>query len=231
MDGHVEHMEVMQMAYHSTEYAVQQGATTIYSFLKEEKNPRRQHQWSPRKTSGDTHKDNALEPRLEPCHRVFLNHSMLRADSRLLNLPLRNAVPRAAHNDVKVHAEDTNRGIVSRTEVNMLLNSKSKVARLGKVASTELVLLHFKTALKNLFSFGPTNRDVDGNLFVAPDTELADGVAGLGGHWRLARELFEDFGRSRQTVTRLPNGYILERAGKKTNLCQDAMKGNVGRTY
>lgn len=133
---------------------------------------------------------------------------MLSADSRPLNLPLRNAVPRAAHNDVKVHAKDTNRWIVSRTKVNVLLNPKTKVARLGEVAPTELVLLHFKTALKNLLSFRPTNRDVNGNLFVAPDTELANGVTGLGGHWRLACELFEDFGCSRQTITRLSDRYV-----------------------
>jgi hypothetical protein len=130
------------------------------------------------------------------------------ADSRPLNLPLRNAVPRAAHNDVKVHAEDTDPGIVSRAEVNMLLNPKTKVARLGKVAPTELVLLHFKAALEDLLSFRPTDRDVDGNLFVAPDTELADGVTGLGGHWRLACELFQDFGGSRQTITRLSDRYV-----------------------
>jgi hypothetical protein len=140
---------------------------------------------------------------------------MLMADSCPLNLPLRNAVPRAAHNDVKVHAKDTNRGIISCTQVNMLLNPKTKVARLGEVAPAELVFLHLETALKNFLGFRPTNRDMDGNLFVAPDTELADSVAGLGSHWCLARELLEDFGCSRQTVTRLSDRYVCGRGGQR----------------
>jgi len=133
---------------------------------------------------------------------------MLMADPCLLNLSLRNAIPRATHNNVKVHAKDTNRGIVSCTEVNVLLNPKTKVARLGKVAPTEFVLLHLETTLENFLGFRPTDRDMDGNLFVAPNSELADGVAGLGCHWCLARELFEDFGCSGQTITGLANGYV-----------------------
>ena len=150
---------------------------------------------------------------------------MLMADSRLLNLPLRNAVPRAAHNDVKVHAKDTNPGVVSCTKVNVLLNPKTKVARLRKVASTELVLLHLEATLENLLRFRPTNRDVNGNLFVAPDTELTDSVTGLGGHWCLASELFEDFGRSRQTVTGLSNGYVCGKGGQEGEF----MSGQDGR--
>ena len=148
---------------------------------------------------------------------------MLMADSRLLNLPLRNTVPRAAHNDVKVHAKDTDRGVVSRTEVNMLLDPKTEVARLGEVTPTELVLLHFKTALENLLSLRPTNRDVDRNLFVASDTELADGVTGLGGHWCLACELFEDFGCSRQTITRLSNRYVCGKCKQRRRICVRAV--------
>jgi hypothetical protein len=60
---------------------------------------------------------------------------------------------------------------------------------------------------------------VDGNLFVAPDTELADGVAGLGGHWRLARELFEDFGCSRQTITRLSDRYVCGKGEQRRRIC------------
>ena len=153
------------------------------------------------------------------------------ADSCLLNLPLRNAVPRAAHNNVKVHAKDTNSGIISCTKINVLLNPKPKVACFGKVASMELVLFHLETALENLLRFGPTNCDMNGNFLVAPDTELTDGVAGLGGHGCLASELFEDFGRSRQTVTGLPNGYVCGRAGQKAKLDQDWKEGNVGRTH
>ena len=112
---------------------------------------------------------------------------MLGTNPRLLNLPLRHPRPWSAHDDVKVHTEDTNRGVVSCTKVNMLLNTESEVAGLGKVAPTELVLLHFETAFEDLLSFWPTNGDVHGNLLVAPDTELTDGVTCLGRHGCLAR--------------------------------------------
>ena len=133
---------------------------------------------------------------------------MLRADSCPLNLPLRHPGTRAAHDGIKVHAKDTNRGVVPRPEVDMLLNPKPKVARLGKVAPTKLVLLHLEAALEDLLGLGPANRDVHGDLLVAPDAELAHGVARLGRDRRLARQLFEDFGGSRQTVARLSDGYV-----------------------
>ena len=133
---------------------------------------------------------------------------MLNADPRPLNLPFCHASPRAAHDGIKIHAKDTNRGVVSRTKVDMLLNSKAKVARLGKVAPTKLILLHLETTLEDLLSFRPTNCDVHGNFLVTPDTELTDGVARFGRDWCLACQLFENFGGSRQTITRLANGYV-----------------------
>jgi hypothetical protein len=164
--------------------------------------------WSPTNRGGWTHKDDTLKSRLEPCHRIILNHPVIGADSRPLYLPLRHPGPRAVHDGIEVHAKDSNRGVVSRSEIDVLLNPKTKVARLGKIAPVELVLLHLETALEDLLSFGSANRDVRGDLLVAPDAELADGVAGLGRDRCLTGQLFEDFGGSRQTVTRLSNGYV-----------------------
>lgn len=138
---------------------------------------------------------------------------MVNADPRLLNLPFRHARPRAAHDGIEVHAKDTNRGVVPRTKVDMLLNPKAKVARLGKVAPTKLVLLHLETALEDLLSFRPTNCDVHGDFLVTPDTECTDGVARFGRDRCLACQLFENFGGSRQTVTRLADGYVCGNRG------------------
>ena len=41
---------------------------------------------------------------------------------------------------------------------------------------------------------------MDGDFFVAADTECADGVAGFGGDGGLAGELFEDFGGAGETI-------------------------------
>ena len=129
-------------------------------------------------------------------------------DPRLLNLTLCHAVPRAAHYDVKVHAKNTDCGVVSRTEVDVLLDPETKVARLGKVAPTKLVLLHLESSLENFLSFRPTDRDVHGDLLVATDTELADCVTSLGRHGCLTSQLLEDFGSSCETITRLSNGDV-----------------------
>jgi hypothetical protein len=58
----------------------------------------------------------------------------------------------------------------------MLLNPKTKVARLRKVAPVELVLLHLETALEDLLGFRPANRGVRGDLLVMPGSEPTDGV-------------------------------------------------------
>ena len=44
---------------------------------------------------------------------------------------------------------------------------------------------------------------MDSNLLVTTDTECTDGVAGFRGNGCLAGELFEDFGCTGETITRL----------------------------
>ena len=158
--------------------------------------------------NSETHKDDTLKPGLVPCHRVLFRNSVLVSDCRPFNLTLCHAVPGSAHDDVKVHAKDTDCGVVSRTEVDVLLDPETKVARRGKILSTKLVLLHLEATLEDFLGFGPTDRDVHGDLLIATDTELADSIAGLGRHGCLTGQLLEDFGSSCQTVTRLSDGYI-----------------------
>jgi hypothetical protein len=90
-----------------------------------------------------------IEPLLEPCHRVLLLDVALEADAFLLP-PSGDTGPRTIHHDVEVHTEDTNAGVVSCTEINVLLHAEAKVAGLGEVSVTELVLLDLETTLKNL---------------------------------------------------------------------------------
>lgn len=80
-----------------------------------------------------TYKDNTVEALLEPCHCILLLHFMLETNARLLRLPLRYSSTGAAHDDVKVHTEDTDVGVVPRTEIDVLLNAEAKVTRLREV--------------------------------------------------------------------------------------------------
>ena len=97
-----------------------------------------------------THKDNTIKALLKPCHRILLLHLMLESNASLLCLPLRHTTTRATHDDVEVHTENTDVGVVTRTQIDVLLDAKAEVARLGEVLATELVLLHLQPTLKNL---------------------------------------------------------------------------------
>lgn len=90
-----------------------------------------------------------------------------------------DALARAGHTDVKVHAVDTDRWVVLDTQVNVLVDTESEVAGLGEVALAELVLLDLEATLENLLGLWSADGDVDGDLFVTTDTKGTDGVAGL----------------------------------------------------
>lgn len=90
----------------------------------------------------------------------------------------------------------------------MLADTETEVARGAEVALPELVLLDLEATLENLLGLGTTDGNVDGNLFVPPDTEGSDGVAGLGVDGSLTAQLLEHLGRTRQSVTRLANGDV-----------------------
>jgi hypothetical protein len=161
---------------------------------------------------------------------------MLEPDPRLLLLPPRHARSRAAHDDVEVHAEDTDGGVIPRAEVDMLLDAKPKVARLAKVLAPQFVLLHFEPALEDLLRLGAPDRDVHRNLFVAPDAKVADGVPSFRRHGCLPRELFEDFGGSGESVAGLSYGDVYKRSsgegtiefGRKEATEREARKSTYG---
>ena len=144
--------------------------------------------------------------------------------------PLRNTVPWPAHDDVEIHAEDTNARVVPGTEIDVLLDTEAKVAGLGEVAAAELVLLDLQAALEDLLGLGAADGDVHGDLFVATDAERAHGVARLGGHGRLTRELLEDFRGSRQAITGLANGDVCVTGGDFSERGRRAARSLWGRT-
>jgi len=83
------------------------------------------------------------------------------------------------HDDVEVHAVDTDRRVVLDTQVDVLGDTETEVAGGGEVALAELVLLDLEATLEDLLGLGATDGDVDGDLLVTADTEGTDGVAGL----------------------------------------------------
>ena len=164
-----------------------------------------------------THKDDTVEALLEPGHRVLLLHPVTRANACLLLLPPCYPCTGSAHDDVEVHAEDTDVGVVAGTEIDVLLDTETEVAGLGEVLAAELVLLDLEAALEDLLRLRAADGDVRRDLFVAPDAERAHGVARFRGDGGLARQLLEHLGRPRQSVTGLADRDVwLKRFESKT---------------
>ena len=126
-----------------------------------------------------THQDDTIETLLEPAHRVLLLDTVLEAHPRLLLLPPRYTRTRTAHDDVEVHTEDTDTGVVPGTKIDVLLDTETEVAGLGEVLAAQLVLLDLQPTLQNFFGLGATDGNVHSDLLVTTDTEGTDSVAGL----------------------------------------------------
>jgi hypothetical protein len=90
----------------------------------------------------------------------------------------------------------------------VLSDTETEVAGVGEVPSAELVLLDLERTLNDLLGLGAADRDVAGDLLVTADAEAAERVAGLRRHGRLARELLEHLGGTRESVTRLADGDV-----------------------
>ena len=117
---------------------------------------------------------------LEPLHGLLASHLVRVTKSASLGLSLRHATTGASQLHVEIHTEDTGVGVVLDTQINVLLNTETEVARVGEVLLHQLVLLHLQTALQNLQSLLATNGRMDGDLLVTTDGEGTDGETSYG---------------------------------------------------
>jgi len=152
--------------------------------------------------------DNAVEARLEPLDGLVALDLVAGTDGALAAAAAGDALTRAGHAAVEVHAVDTDRGVVLDAEIDVLSDTEAEVASLGEVALAELVLLDLKATLENLLSLGATDSDVDGDLLVTADTESTDSVAGLAVDGGLTAQLLEHLGGTSKSITRLANGDV-----------------------
>ena len=133
---------------------------------------------------------------------------MLEADTGMLGPPLSHTPSWSSHHDVEVHTKDTDTGVISSAEIDMFLDTKSKVSRLREVPLSEFVLLDLQATLEDFLGLGATDGDVDGNLFVTTDAERSDGVPGFRCNGCLTGELFQYLGGSGQPITRFTDGDV-----------------------
>lgn len=69
-----------------------------------------------------------------------------------------DALTRAGHAAVEVHAVDTNGRIVLDAEIDVLADTEAEVASLGEVALAQLVLLDLEATLDDLLSLEGVRR-------------------------------------------------------------------------
>lgn len=123
--------------------------------------------------------DDGVEALLEPADGVVAGDAVGGADAALGAAAADDALTRAGHAAVEVHAVNTDTRVVLDAEIDVLADSEAEVAGLAEVALAQLVLLDLEATLENLLGLGATDGDVDGDLFVTADTKSTDGVAGL----------------------------------------------------
>lgn len=165
--------------------------------------------------------NNAVETLLEPRDGLLGADLVGSTDTADLLLAAGDTHTGAAHDDVEVHTEDTDSGVVLDTEVDVLVDTEAEVAGLREVTAAELVLLDLEGALKDLLGLGAADGDVDSDLLVTTDRERTDGVASLRGDGGLTSELLEHLGGTSKTVTRLSDG----------DVCTESAEGShPGRT-
>lgn len=79
---------------------------------------------------------------LEPLHGVLLSQSMLEANLSLLAAAVGNIESWPAEDDVEVQTIDTNARVVLDSQVNVFLNTETKVAGGWEVVSSQFIFPH-----------------------------------------------------------------------------------------
>lgn len=145
---------------------------------------------------------------------------MLLADAATLVLANGDPATGSRQDDVEVHAVNTDRRVVLNTEIDVLLDTETEVARVGEVLRLNLVVLNAKAEIDELLSLLTANSDVRRDLLITTNGERSDSVTSCErirgrlqntynrSHWLtlgedglLVSELLQHRRSTRQTVT------------------------------
>jgi len=73
-------------------------------------------------------KDDVVVCVFEPLYRVLLLYSVVGANGALCSSSDRDSLSGSGHDDVEVHTVNTDGGVVFETEINVLIDTESKVS-------------------------------------------------------------------------------------------------------
>jgi len=153
-------------------------------------------------------KDGAAELLDEPLLGLLLGDLLELANTGRLLAALGNSVAGALEHDVEVHTENTSVGIVLDAEIDVLVNTETKVAVIGEVSLAEFEFLNLEATLDELLSLVAADGDVDGDLLVSLYGESSDSVAGTGLDGLLVGEILEYLGGLGQLIARLTSAQV-----------------------
>jgi hypothetical protein len=157
---------------------------------------------------GSLVQDDTLKLVLEPLDGVFLGDLVVDSNTSCADLSLGNAGSRSVQADEKVHSVDTSGRIVLDTQIDVLVDSETKVSGLGEVSLKQFVLLDLEAALNNLKRLFSAYGDVHTDLFVTTNAKGTKRVAGFAVDGLLAGQLFQHTSSSRQTISRFSDAAI-----------------------
>ena len=96
---------------------------------------------------------------------------MLCPNLALSSLAICYTVPWSTQHYIKVHTIDADARVVLDAQVNVLLNTKPKVASVREIVLVQLVLSHLQPFLKDLLCLCSTHSAVNSNLFIAANSK------------------------------------------------------------
>lgn len=133
--------------------------------------------------------ENSVVILLEPFHSVFLVELMRVSDFSFFDLLVHDSLSWSFENDVEVHSVDSSAWVVSKSEIDVLLDTKSEVSILRETALFELVLLDSKSSFEQIFGFVSSDGDVGGDFLSSSDGKGSDSDLGLVGNWLLSAQV------------------------------------------
>ena len=164
---------------------------------------------------------------LEPVDGLLLVGLVQVANDTSGSLSSGNTVTVAAHDNVEVHTVNTNTWVVLDTQVDVLVDTETKVTGGTEVSSLQLELLDSETSLQDLLGLGASDGHVHRDLLVSSDTESSDSVSGLGLDWRLTGQLLQHLGGTGQSVTGLSDTDVQDQL-LDTQLTHRVLGGHFG---
>ena len=99
---------------------------------------------------------------------------MLGSNSGFASSSQADSASRSLEDHVEVHTENTGEGVILNTEIDVLLNTKSKTSSIRKIGFSELSIFNFKSSFENFVGFISSDGDVSSDFLISFNTEASD---------------------------------------------------------